>query len=205
MIIPYLGEQYAKEDNIVIKTNKKGVEQKQDLPIISIYFLGHNLEHTDASVIKVNRNYIDIIEGKEITKREEFIESLTHDSYVIQISKLKGKRRNELEILLSIFDQSNIEEDHHILNVKEEDFPKKYRIIIRRLQKAISEKIVRKTMDVEDEILAELENKERAIAKKELVIEEKNKIIEEKDKALEEKDKEIEELKRKLEQLKVKK
>ncbi|MBF0121670.1 MAG: hypothetical protein HQK79_22795, partial [Desulfobacterales bacterium] len=70
----------------------------------------------------------------EIAAKEDFIESLTHDSYVIQIPQLTEKRRTELEILLSVFDQSNITENHHIINVKEEDFPEKYRDIIRRLQ-----------------------------------------------------------------------
>ncbi|MBF0224169.1 MAG: hypothetical protein HQK76_01825 [Desulfobacterales bacterium] len=197
----YLGEQYIKNDNTFIKKEKKIA-----LPIVSIYFLGHNLENTEAPVIKVNRQYIDVIEGKEIKEREEFIESLTHDSYIIQIPQLKKKRRTELEILLSVFDQNNIDDDIHILNVKEEDFPEKYRIVIRRLLKARVEKEIRQTMDLEDEILEELENKERYIAKlieeNVKLIEAKDKALEAKDKALEEKDKALEDLKRQLDALK---
>ena len=56
------------------------------------------------------------------------------------------------------------------MNVKEEDFPEKYREIIRRLQRAVAEPEVRNTMEIEDEILAELEDKERAIFKQQEII-----------------------------------
>jgi hypothetical protein len=191
----YLGQQYSSE-----KTVETINERKMALPIISIYFLGHKLDKTEVPVIKVNRAYIDVATGREIKDREEFIECLTHNSFIIQIPHLKNKRRNELEKLLSIFDQENIGEDHHVLNVNDEDFPEELKIIIRRLQNAIMEPQIRKTMDIEDEILTELGNKERAITKRDEIINEKMKIIEEKDKLIEEKDKLIEHLKRRLEQ-----
>jgi len=209
----YLAQQYASDENI-IEANEPLEPYRKALPIISIYFLGHKLEHTKAPVIKVQRKYIDIISGSEIKDKEEFIESLTHDSFVIQIPYLKEKRQTDLLILLSVFDQSTVYEDTHILNIKEDDFPEKYRPVIRRLQYAISEPHVRKTMDVEDEILEELDNLERTIASKEKEIEEKDKKIEEKEKKIEEKEKTItekndvienltsivEELKKKLEE-----
>lgn len=197
----YLGQQYISDKNTIIVN-----EKKKALPIISIYFLGHKLENTEAPVIRVRRDYIDLSTGEKITKKDVFIESLTHDSYVIQIPHLKDRRRNELEKLLSIFDQSNISEDHHILNIKEDEFDERYRPLIRRLQRAVEEPKIRKTMDIEDEVLEELENKERAIFKRDELLKEKDKTIEEKDKTIEEKDKTIEEknriidaLKRKLE------
>ncbi|MBF0121454.1 MAG: hypothetical protein HQK79_21710 [Desulfobacterales bacterium] len=201
----YLGEQYQNKENIYTVVKDKE-EIKIALPIISIYFLGHKLETIENSGIRVERKYYDIITGEEIGSKEDFIESLTHDSYVIQIPQLTEKRRTELEILLSVFDQSNITKDHHIMNVKEEDFPEKYRDIIRRLQRAVAEENVRDTMDLEDEILEELEFKERKILKQYAIIEEKDRAfkiaLEEKDKefkkALEEKDKIIEEMRRKL-------
>ncbi len=206
----YLGSQYADPNNMYVE--EEGV--KYALPIISMYFLGHSLKHTEAPVIKVKRNYYDMATGEELKEKEEFIESLTHDSYVIQIPKLKEKRRNELEILLSIFDQGESRSNNHILNIREEDFPEKYHSVIRRLQRAIAEAKVRDTMDLEDEILGELEDMERTIAKKDEIIEESKKTIEEKEKALQEntralKDKNlamkeqekiIEELKRRLEE-----
>ena len=184
----YLGQQYISDKNTA-----KIDDRKVAFPIISIYFLGHKLDHTKAPIIKVSRKYIDLSTGDEIREKEEFIESLTHDSYVIQIPHLKDRRKNEMEKLLSVFDQSNISEDHHILNINEEDYPKEYRPLIRRLQRAIEEPKVRKTMDVEDEVLEELENKERAIFKRDELIKDQGMALKEKDKSLLEKEKTIEE------------
>lgn len=211
----YLGEQYLQKNNsYLVKVN--GKEIRKAMPLISIYFLGHKLNLIEAPIIKVARHYYDLSTGEEIHKKEDFIESLTHNSFVIQIPLLKKKRRTELEQLLDIFDQANITSDQHILNVKEEDFPEKYRGIIRRLQKATAEPEMRKKMDLEDEVLEELEGLERelelreeklkiqakAIEDKEKVIEDKEKSIQDKDKAIEEKDKLIQELLKKLEEKK---
>ncbi len=196
----YLGEQYSSEQNLYYDhDDEQG--RKKALPIISIYFLGHKLEHTDSPLIKIDRKYYDMTTQEEITEREEFIESLTHDSYVIQIPYLKERRRNELERLLSVFDQSaRSGDDYHILNIREEDYPVKYREIIRKLQRAILEPEIRKVMDVEDEILEELQNQERIIALKDKALEEKDKIIEDKDKVIEDKDKVIEDKDKALEE-----
>ena len=200
----YLGEQYQNKEN-VYHTTINGKEMKKAMPILSIYFLGHKLEHIEVPFIKVNRQYYDGTTGEKITEKEEFIESLTHDSFIIQIPHLRRKYQTEVEQLLSVFDQRNRTSDSHILNVKEEDFPAKYRPLIRRLQKAVVEPDVRDKMDIEDEILEELQDWERLvdsqdkiIVQKNKTIEEKEKTIEEKDKKLDEKDKLIEELKRKL-------
>lgn len=186
----YLGEQYQKKEN-VYRTMIMGKETKKAMPILSIYFLGHKLEHITVPIIKVQREYYDVTTGEEIKQREEFIESLTHDSFIIQIPHLRQKYQTEVEQLLSVFDQRNVTSDHHILNVKEQDFPPKYRPLIRRLQRAITEPDVRKTMDIEDEILEDLQDLEREIEKK-------DQLIKEKDKTIEEKDRLIEELKKKL-------
>ncbi len=201
----YLGQQYLSESNAKEVKNNKGKLKKLAFPIISIYFLGHRLAYSKAPVIKVNRKYTDLATGEELMNKEEFIESLTHDSYVIQIPELKGKRRTELEQLLSIFDQSQKGDSKHILNINEEDYPGEFRSIIRKLQKAILDKQIQETMTVEDEVLAELEQKEREIGdlvdslnEKNKALDEKNKALDEKNKALDEKNKEIERLKKML-------
>lgn len=188
----YLGEQYSSNENVYIVEDSTE-KYKKAMPIISIYFLGHKLNHTKAPVIKVQRKYYNLITGDEIIEKEEFIECLTHDSFIIQIPFLKNKRQTELLILLSVFDQSTIARDTHILNVTEDDFPEKYQPIIRRLQRAIVEPEVRKTMDVEDEILEELDNLERIIEEKNKTIKGKEIIIEGKEKIIEGKEKTIEE------------
>ena len=111
----------------------------------------------------------------------------------IQIPKLTQKRRNELEILLSVFDQSSrVEPYHHILNIKEEDYPKKYSHLIRRLQKAVSDSEMKKRMDFEDGMLDDLKEMQRSIdtleQKTKMISEEKDRIAEEKDRIEEEKD-----------------
>jgi len=118
---------------------------------------------------------------------------LHHKSWIVQISCLKARRRNELEQLLAIFDQSNRTNDNHILNVKEENFPEKYRPIIRRLKGAASDSKVKKQMKEEEEIIRYL----RDVARIEI-----NKALKEKDKIIEEKEKIIEAMKNELERLK---
>lgn len=180
----YLGGHYQQDPNNVYPTDDGAGEKA--LPIICIYFLGHPLEHTESPVVnKVQRSYIDAATQEELAQKEEFIESLTHDSYIIQIPRLKEKRRNDLEILLSIFDQSRQTSDsRHFLNLNEEEYPEEFRIVIRRLLKAAVEEDVCETMDLEDDILDELESLERKVLQREKALEEKDKVLAEKDKAL---------------------
>jgi predicted phage tail protein len=123
---------------------------------------------------------------------------------------LKERRRNELEQLLSVFDQNNRTSDVHILNVSEEDFIEKFRPIIRRLKGAASNSAVKKKMKEEDEILKYLRDcarieaskvlkeKDKMIAKKDKSLAEKDKSLAEKDKSLAEKDNALEENKKSL-------
>ncbi|MBU0764485.1 MAG: hypothetical protein KJ607_06600, partial [Bacteroidetes bacterium] len=122
-------------------------------------------------------------------KPKEFVSNIEN-----VIKKKKKKKSQEGTPFFTVYRT----EDHHILNVKEESFPEKYRELIRRLQKAANKPEIRNTMDVEDEIIEELGEKEREIAIKDVIIEESKKTIEENKKQLAEKDKQIEALKRRL-------
>ena len=196
----YLGEQYMSSKNATYDTLNDKIKTSA-VPIISIYFLGHKLAYTKASVIKVQRDYINMIDGTKIVEKEEFIESLTHDSFIIQIPYLKSGRRNSLETILSLFDQENKGEDEHILNIKESDYPKKYHPIIRRLLRAIADSDIRKKMDIEDEIIRDFQTMERIIEDKKKEVEERTKEVEEKDKELDLKNKEVEEKNREVEEI----
>jgi uncharacterized protein (DUF3084 family) len=134
--------------------------------------------------------------------RDEFIEGLTHDCFVVQSTRLKKRRRNELETILAVFDPDNSTDDKHILNVNEEDFPEKYRPIIRRLQIAAETKELREAMQLEDQILRELAERERenarmvdglkkSVAEKEQTIAEKEHAIAEKEQTIAEKEQTI--------------
>lgn len=180
----YLGDQYNKKDNSYEVVDKSGRKREVAIPIVTIYFLGYSLEHTTAPAIKVNRSYRDLTTNEELDVKEEFIESLTHDSYVIQIPYLNREHRTELEALLSIFDQRQIGDDHHILNIDESDFPESSRHLIRRLQKAFCEPVVRKTMDLEDELQGEFQDMERLIEKQGKKLEENQKELAEKDRMI---------------------
>ena len=197
----YLGEQYKSKENIQkVKINRKHegklveVEEEKAIPILSIYFLGYSLEYFKAPVIRVQRECYDDASDEKLEGREEFIECLTHDSYIIQVPYLRDDHKTEVEKMLGVFDQSKLTSDHHILNIDEADYPGKYRPIIRRLQRAISEPVMRKKMDIEDEITNEFKKMARTIQQQKEDLIEKDKALAEKDKALEEKEKIIREL-----------
>ena len=207
----YLGEQYIDSANRIIDN-----EEVEALQIYAIYFLGKELGIHDTPVLSVYHEIRDVSTGKIVGEKSKFIEGLHHKSWIVQISCLKKRRRNELEQLLSIFDQSNRTSDNHILNVHEEDFPEKYRLIIRRLKGAASDSTVKKQMKEEDEIFTYLRDvarieankmfkeKEKELKEKEKELEENKKTIEEKDKTIEEKDKTLETMQKEIERLKAK-
>ncbi|MDX2134692.1 MAG: hypothetical protein SFV52_07895 [Saprospiraceae bacterium] len=188
----YLGEQYANKENVV-REPRPEYPYRKALPILSIYFLGYALNHAKAPVIRVNRHYIDAATGEPIPEKEEFIESLTHDSIIIQIPFLKNKRRTELEQLLTIFDQSHIFRDPHFLSIDEEALPERYRPLLRRLQKAVADPMVRQTMDAEDDIIEEFKDYQRTITMHESQLRENELLIQQKEAAITEKEQVISE------------
>ena len=95
----YLAEQYKKED-IVNDT-------KVILPITTIYILGFKLPEIDTSCVKVERNYKDLVNKKIINVKSEFIEKLTHDSYIVQVERITDRYQTRLDKLLSVFEQTN--------------------------------------------------------------------------------------------------
>ena len=206
----YLGSQYAAGENVYL--DQDGASRA--LPIVTIYFLGEGLECIDAPVVRINRHYTDAATGERVTIPDPFVEALTHDCIVVQINRLKNRRRTDLEQLLAVFDQGQTaRSDPHILDILEENFPEHYREVLRRLLRANAEQGIRDGMDVEDDTLATLQDnarKEDALRK---VVEDQAKALQEKDQALQDqakareedaramaaKDRLIEELKRHLE------
>jgi alpha-galactosidase/6-phospho-beta-glucosidase family protein len=161
------------------------------MQIYAIYFLGKELGIYDTPVLSVSPEIKDVSTGKIVCEKSKFIEGLNHKSWIVQISCLKSRRRNEMEQLLSIFDQGSRTSNNHILNVREENFPEKYRPIIRRLKGAATDSTVKKQMKEEEEIFKYLRDVARIEA---------NKLLKEKDKALEENKKELEENKKTIEE-----
>ena len=196
----YLGEQYASKQNVIERNNKT-----LPLPIITIYFLGYGLDsNKNIPIIRVKRQYLDNYNGDNLNGKELFIETLTHDSIIVQIPALKKQQRNDLEKALSVFEAGKVQE----VSINEADYPERYKPIIRQLLRAIGDEKIRKTMDIEDEILEDLEKKERLISrqKKELV-EKDNELLKERkktvaqDRKLTEQERIIKELQDKLNKL----
>ncbi len=190
----YLGDQYRREEGVILKD---GASSKEILPIVTIYFLGFYLSHTLPGVIKVNRQYIDALSGGTIDERNEFIECLTHDSYVIQIPGLQLDMKNRLEYVLSIFKQENfIREDHHLKDYSYQVDDELIRKILKQLEKAAADSELLRQLDLEEMAVREYE---KAIGPFEAKLQAKERLLEEKDKAIEEKEKYIQELLKKLE------
>ncbi len=99
----YLAEQYKKEDTIN--------NQKVILPITTIYILGFKLPDILTPCIKVERKYVDLINKSIIETKSEFVEKLTHDSYVVQVERITGRYQTKLDKLLSVFEQTNFVDD----------------------------------------------------------------------------------------------
>ena len=93
----YLGRNYMDTD--------RADEGNKGLPIILIYFLGFNLT-IKRPVLKINREYQDVSTGETlIGASDPFIESLTHDAFIVQIGALASETQTELEKVLSVFNQ----------------------------------------------------------------------------------------------------
>jgi hypothetical protein len=191
----YLGSNYASPENVYLDPDGK----EQALPIVTIYFLGQGLECVDVPVLKINRHYLDLATGDEVRITDPFVEALTHDSIVVQINRLKNRRRTELERLLEVFDQGLASRsDPHLLDILEENFPEHHREVLRRLMRAGAEKGVRDSMDVEDDIMTAFQDQARESADLRQVLAEKDQVIEEKKHVIEEKDRQIADLERRL-------
>ena len=178
----YLGSQYIDKKNVPDKdVNPKGY----GLPIVSIYILGHKLGDLQEPVVYVRRKYLDYNSNPiENGVPDPFIESLTHDSIIIQIPYLKGKVRNRLERLLQVFDQTyRLKDNEHIMEIDERGLEIEEQLVVDRLIKAAVEPDVRRDMDVEDEILSEI-SKSQELESKSQELESKSQELESKSQEL---------------------
>ena len=194
----YLGAQYLNNENVPDGPNPQGF----GLPIISIYILGHKLGDLQQPVVYVRRRYLDYDDNHlEKGVPDPFIESLTHDSIIVQIPYLQGRTRNHLERLLSVFDQEyRIASDEHLLNIDDEGMGREERLLVNRLVMAAASPEIRRDMQVEDEILSEIEARDTTIMLKEQVIEQKTQEIEQKSQEIKQKSQEIEQKSQEIEQ-----
>ncbi|NJN77977.1 MAG: hypothetical protein HC803_06290 [Saprospiraceae bacterium] len=202
----YLAEQYKKKELVD--------NEKVALPITTIYILGFNLPEIESACIFVERQYRDLINQITLTQKSDFVEKLTHDSYVVQVNRITDRYQSRLDQLLSVFEQSNFIDDNKVVKeFKHSTETEDVKIITDILHHSGTNPTERKELEAEQEawrtVNAMFEDKEKAfqkalkkqqaeLAEKNKAISEKNKAINEKDKAISEKDKLIEELLKKL-------
>lgn len=181
----YLGTQYLNKENIIEEKNEHGQRRTYGLPIISIYILGHPLGDLTEPVVYVRRRYLDY-DDNPLPSPDPFIESLTHDSIIVQIPFLTGRTRNRLERLLSVFDQEYRQADsEHYLEINDEHLDDEVKCVVHRLLKAAAAPDVRRAMEIEDEILSEIEDRDTTIMMKNKEIEQKEQVIEQKEQVIE--------------------
>jgi len=208
----YLGLHYQSPNNTF------GEQQVKARQIYCIYFIAYGMDLPPRPVLKVGYKVQDAFTGDEFPASGEFVAGLHHRSWIVQINQLKQHRRNDLEKLLSIFDQSSMTDVKYIVDVDDESMPEAYRQIIRRLRKAMEDPKKRREMELEDDIIKEIQDKERVIEQQFLELKENKKTIAEnkkalaenkkalaqKDKALAKKDKALAKLEKELAKLQLK-
>ena len=140
----YLGEQYKKED---IVNDKKVI-----LPITTIYILGFKLPEIKESCIKIERNYRDLISKKIVDTKSDFIEKLTHDSYIVQVRRITNRYQTKLDKLLSVFEQTDFLDSTEITKeFKHETDIEEVKIITDILHYSGTDPVEKKKLEIEQE------------------------------------------------------
>ena len=162
----YLGAQYSNPENVPSENNKDGYA----IPMVAIYLLGHRVGDINVPVLYVKHKAYDY-DGNVVTDGipDPFVESLIHDSIIVQIPLLHGQVNNRLEKVLSVFDQSQKNgSDRHVLNVNDTPFDDDddMQYLLRRLLMAAANAQLRQEMKVEDEYFKALEDRDTALMMK---------------------------------------
>lgn len=158
----YLGAQYASPNNLM-----PNCKEGYAIPMVTVYLLGHRVGDIEEPVLYVKRKSFDY-DGNEVTKGipDPFVDSLTHDSIIVQIPLLKGQVNNRMEKVLSIFDQSRKDnQNRQMLNIDESAYAddEEMQRIVHRLLCAASDASLRHNMNVEDEYFSAIENRDTEI------------------------------------------
>ena len=166
----YLGVHYSNPKNIKKDGNA--------LPMVAVYLLGHKVGDIEEPVIYVNHNTYSY-DNQLVTKGlpNPFVDGLTHDSIIVQIPRLHGQVNNRLDMVLSIFDQTRIDEnDSHVLKFEDEayDGDADMTRILHRLTMAAADADMRHKMNVEDEYFSAIEKRDTEILLKDRKLAEQN-------------------------------
>ncbi len=193
----YLALQYNNKENMT-----KESEGKYAIPTIAVYLLGHRVGDIKEPVVYA-RHHIYDYDGHEVKLEnpDPFIESLQHDSIIVQIPLLRGKVNNKLEKVLSVFDQSNVyQDDKRVLKVDENQYAgdDDMEYIVHRLQSAAADPDMRYQMNAEDEFFKAIEDRDTAIMEQANLLKKKDASIMEQKEAIRQKSEMIRNLIRSL-------
>ena len=183
----YLAAQYNAEENMLKEGELKGYA----VPMIAVYLLGHRVGDIDKAVVYVTHNAFDY-DGKVVEggMQDPFINSLIHDSIIVQIPLLHGKINNRLDRVLSVFDQSQRDaKNQQIVCLDEKEYAgdSDMMYILHRLGLAAMDADVRQEMNDEDEFYSVLEARDTQVMKLNEQLTEKRRQLNEKNAQLNEK------------------
>ena len=163
----YLGAQYANPDNML----KDNLLSSRGIPMVAVYLLGHRVGNIEEPILYVKHRSYDY-EGNEVTQGlpDPFVESLTHESIIVQIPRLYSRVNNRLEKVLSLFDQTlKSDDDNRVMYIDESiyrDDPEMM-CLINRLVAAAADAQVRQNMNVEEEFFQAIEERDTLIMQRE--------------------------------------
>ena len=178
----YLASQYNAQENMMEAADG---ERQYAIPMVAVYLLGHRVGKVKNPVVYVDHVAHDY-DGKLVAEGMEdpFIRSLIHDSIIVQLPLLKGKIRNHLEKVLSVFDPCHrIPGSTQLVNLNEQTYEgdEEMMRIINRLTAATVTAEVRQEMNVEDEFFSAIENRDTILMKQKRMLAEKDELIAERE------------------------
>lgn len=180
----YLGVHYS---------NPKNMQDKgHALPMVAVYLLGHKVGDIEEPVLYVNHQSFDYNDNP-VTKGlpDPFVDSLTHNSIIVQIPRLRGRINNRLDMVLSFFDQTKRDEnDNRVLRIDDSLYANDADMerILHRLTMAAADADIRHKMNVEDEYFSAIEKRDTEILERDhQIAEQKTQLAEQKTQLAEQK------------------
>ena len=169
----YLGAQYSNKNNI-----REAEDKGFAYPMVAVYLLGHRVGNIKEPIVYVNHDVFDyngnVVEDGNM---EPFVESLTHNSIIVQIPLLHGNVNNRLEKVLSVFDQTLVDGDtQQVLKIDEDKFADDYDMlyVLHKLMAAAANSEMRQDMNVEDEYYKAIEDRDTAIMQRDKMLKERD-------------------------------
>ncbi|WP_440421521.1 hypothetical protein [Prevotella merdae] len=169
----YLGAQYSNKNNI-----REAEDKGFAYPMVAVYLLGHRVGNIKEPIVYVNHDVFDyngnVVEDGNM---EPFVESLTHNSIIVQIPLLHGNVNNRLEKVLSVFDQTLVDGDtQQVLKIDEDKFADDNDMlyVLHKLTAAAANSEMRQDMNVEDEYYKAIEDRDTAIMQRDKMLKERD-------------------------------